>query len=67
MYVFFSCQVYVLIKTLINFKSIILLTFFAPFVAFQFPASILVRKIGPRYFLASIVFAWGIVVLVRIR
>ncbi|KAH8662407.1 major facilitator superfamily protein [Xylariales sp. PMI_506] len=43
--------------------SIILLVFFAPYVAFQFPASILVRKIGPRIFLSSIVLGWGAVMI----
>ncbi|KAH8894801.1 MFS general substrate transporter [Thozetella sp. PMI_491] len=46
-----------------NRYSIILLVFFAPFVAFQFPASILVRKIGPRLFLSGIVLSWGIVMI----
>ncbi|KAJ4244604.1 hypothetical protein NW762_014460 [Fusarium torreyae] len=43
--------------------SIVLLVFFAPYVALQLPASILVRKIGPRLFLSSIVFCWGIVMM----
>ncbi|CAK7226478.1 hypothetical protein SEUCBS140593_006253 [Sporothrix eucalyptigena] len=46
-----------------NRYSIILLVFFAPYVAFQFPASVLVRKVGPRMFLSSIVLCWGIVMI----
>ncbi|CAK7211627.1 hypothetical protein SCUCBS95973_001179 [Sporothrix curviconia] len=46
-----------------NRYSIILLVFFAPYVAFQFPASVLVRKVGPRMFLSSIVLCWGVVML----
>lgn len=45
-------------------QSIILLVFFAPYVALQFPASILVRKLGPRLFLSTIVLIWGIVMMV---
>ncbi|CAK7213006.1 hypothetical protein SBRCBS47491_001656 [Sporothrix bragantina] len=46
-----------------NRYSIVLLTFFAPYVAFQFPASVLVRKVGPRMFLSSIVLCWGAVMI----
>ncbi|KAJ5263714.1 hypothetical protein N7478_011319 [Penicillium angulare] len=43
--------------------SIVLLVFFAPYVVLQFPASIAVRNIGPRIFLSTIVFLWGIVMI----
>ncbi|KAJ5654769.1 hypothetical protein N7490_001772 [Penicillium lividum] len=43
--------------------SIVLLVFFAPYVVLQFPASIAVRKVGPRLFLSTIVFLWGIVMI----
>lgn len=47
-----------------NRYSIVLLTFFAPYVAFQFPAAVLVRKVGPRLFLSSIVLCWGATMIV---
>ncbi|KAM3417006.1 hypothetical protein BST61_g8589 [Cercospora zeina] len=34
--------------------------FFAPYVLFQFPSTILLRKLGPRRFLASISLLWGL-------
>lgn len=43
--------------------SICLLVFFGPYVALQFPASAVIRKIGPRIFLSSIVLFWGIVMM----
>ncbi|KAF3010319.1 hypothetical protein E8E14_006752 [Neopestalotiopsis sp. 37M] len=46
-----------------NRYSIILIVFFAPYVIAQYPASILVRKIGPRIFLSSITLLWGIIML----
>ncbi|KAJ3544452.1 hypothetical protein NM208_g3042 [Fusarium decemcellulare] len=46
-----------------NRYSIVLLVFFAPYVALQLPASILIRKVGPRLFLSGIVFSWGIVMM----
>lgn len=45
-------------------QSITLIVFFAPYVIAQYPASILVRKIGPRIFLSSITLTWGIVMMV---
>ncbi|KAL9047073.1 MAG: hypothetical protein Q9214_000265 [Letrouitia sp. 1 TL-2023] len=39
--------------------SIIVLLFFVPYVIFQPPATVLVRKIGPRPFLATITVGWG--------
>ncbi|KAL3488014.1 major facilitator superfamily domain-containing protein [Aspergillus germanicus] len=46
-----------------NRYSITLLVFFAPYVVFEFPAAIAVRKIGPRKFLSSIVLLWGIIMM----
>ncbi|PSR82402.1 phthalate transporter [Coniella lustricola] len=43
--------------------SLAILVFFIPYVLLQFPAAILVRKVGPRIFLSSIVVAWGIVMM----
>jgi len=47
---------------LIDFRySTIALVFFVTYVICQPPATILCRKIGPRYFLATITLFWGIV------
>jgi sugar phosphate permease len=47
---------------LIGFRySTIALVFFVTYVLCQPPATILCRKIGPRYFLATITLMWGIV------
>ncbi|KAJ5168103.1 phthalate transporter [Penicillium canariense] len=43
--------------------SLIVLIFFVPYVLFQLPSSIIVRKLGPRQFLAGITFLWGVVML----
>lgn len=45
--------------------SIIVLVFFIPYVLFQPPATLVMRKLGPRIFLTTIVVAWGAVVTVR--
>ncbi|KAH8807841.1 retrograde regulation protein 2 [Xylogone sp. PMI_703] len=39
--------------------NIITLIFFIPYVLFQPPATVLLRKVGPRVFLSSIVVFWG--------
>lgn len=39
--------------------SLITCIFFIPYVLFQPPATVILRKIGPRIFIASICFAWG--------
>lgn len=59
---FLSCII--LVASPLTVQSIILLTFFAPYVAFQFPAAVLVRKVGPRLFLSSIVLCWGATMIV---
>ncbi|VUC22931.1 unnamed protein product [Clonostachys rosea] len=40
-------------------KSLIALVFFISYTLFQSPATILCRKLGPRYFLPGISLAWG--------
>jgi MFS family permease len=42
-----------------NRYNIITLLFFIPYVLFQPPATVLMRKIGPRIFLTTIVVLWG--------
>lgn len=39
--------------------SIIVLIFFIPYVIFQPPATVVLRKIGPKYFLSAITILWG--------
>jgi MFS family permease len=43
--------------------SIVALVFFITYVILQPPATIMMRFIGPRIFLSSIVFLWGLVML----
>lgn len=43
--------------------SVVTLVFFITYTVLQPPATVLCRKIGPRVFLSSITFAWGIVML----
>ncbi|KAJ5623953.1 hypothetical protein N7510_000262 [Penicillium lagena] len=43
--------------------SLIVLMFFVTYVIFQPPATVLIRKIGPPYFLSAIIFSWGILML----
>ncbi|OBT46270.1 hypothetical protein VE00_02324 [Pseudogymnoascus sp. WSF 3629] len=46
-------------KTGIDRYSVITLIFFIPYVICQPPATVIMRKIGPRIFLASITILWG--------
>ncbi|KKK26403.1 phthalate transporter [Aspergillus rambellii] len=39
--------------------SIVVLLFFVPYVIFQPPMTVITRKIGPTFFLGSIVISWG--------
>jgi MFS family permease len=39
--------------------SLIVLIFFIPYVLFQPPATVVLRKIGPRKFLSAITLLWG--------
>lgn len=47
-----------------NGYSITSLVFFITYTIFQIPATVIIRKIGPRIFLSSIVLLWGAVMLV---
>lgn len=42
-----------------NRYSIVTLIFFIPYVLFQPPATVIMRKIGPRIFLSAITMVWG--------
>lgn len=44
-------------------QSIISLVFFITYTLCQPPATILCRKIGPRVFLGTITFLWGVVMI----
>ncbi|KAJ6126798.1 phthalate transporter [Penicillium sp. IBT 18751x] len=43
--------------------SLVVLIFFVPYVLFQLPSSIIVRKLGPKAFLGGITFLWGVVMM----
>ncbi|KAB8237252.1 hypothetical protein ETB97_001042 [Aspergillus alliaceus] len=43
--------------------SIIVLIFFVPYVIFQPPMTVITRKVGPTYFLGSIVILWGAILV----
>ena len=43
--------------------SIVSMIFFVPYVVFQFPSNIVIRKIGAMWWLPSIVMAWGVVMI----
>ncbi len=49
-----------------NAYTIVSLVFFFPYAIFQPPATVLIRSIGPRVFLASIILGWGAVMIVSI-
>lgn len=44
--------------------GVITLIFFIPYVICQPPATVIMRKIGPRIFLAAITFLWGGIMIV---
>jgi len=44
--------------------SLIVLVFFIPYVLFQPPATVVLRKVGPRYFLSAITVFWGACMIV---
>ncbi|KAL4939422.1 hypothetical protein BDV06DRAFT_225021 [Aspergillus oleicola] len=46
-----------------NGYSITSLVFFITYTIFQIPATVIIRKVGPRIFLSSIVFFWGAVMI----
>jgi hypothetical protein len=45
-------------------KTLIVLTFFVPYVIFQPPMTVITRKLGPSYFLSTIIVSWGVVMIV---
>lgn len=45
--------------------SLIVLIFFIPYVLFQPPATVALRKVGPRRFLPAITILWGACMIVR--
>ncbi|CAO2657903.1 Nn.00g071630.m01.CDS01 [Neocucurbitaria sp. VM-36] len=47
----------------ISHYSIVTIVFFATYVVFQPPATVIVRYLGPRNFLSAIVVAWGAVMI----
>jgi MFS family permease len=49
---------------LINYRySTITLVFFVTYIIFQFPATIVIKKLGPKPFLSSITLLWGAVMI----
>lgn len=48
-----------------SLQSIVALVFFITYTFLQPPATLLTRKFGPRLFLSSICFAWGVVMVGR--
>lgn len=45
-------------------QSLMVLIFFAPYIAFQLPGAIIVKKLGPRWTLPTMTMAWGVLVIV---
>lgn len=52
------------LKLIGNRYTIIALIFFIPYVIFQPPATVVLRKVGPRNFLAAITVLWGACMIV---
>ena len=48
-----------------NAYSISSLVFFITYTVFQIPATAIIRKVGPRLFISTIVLLWGAVMIVR--
>ncbi|KAJ5691943.1 hypothetical protein N7462_001366 [Penicillium macrosclerotiorum] len=46
-----------------NRYSIVVLMFFVPYIIFQPPMTILIRKIGPTIFLGTIVMTWAVIMI----
>lgn len=53
-----------LANSLLTLQSLVVLIFFIPYVLFQLPSSIIVRRLGPKAFLGGITFLWGVVMMV---
>lgn len=47
----------------VNRYGVVTLVFFTTYIAFQPPATVICRKLGPRNFLSFIVVAWGAVMI----
>lgn len=45
-------------------QSIVVLMFFVPYVIFQPPMTIIIRKVGPTLFLGTIVITWAVIMIV---
>lgn len=41
--------------------------FFITYVVFQPPATVLIRKMGPSYFLSLMILCWGALMMVSLR
>lgn len=39
--------------------------FFVPYIIFQPPMTVIIRKVGPTYFLGSIIVCWAGIMIVR--
>lgn len=46
-----------------NRYSILTMMFFVPYILFEFPANLIMRKFGPAKWLGAIGFSWGVVTL----
>ncbi|KAJ5152735.1 uncharacterized protein N7482_009213 [Penicillium canariense] len=46
-----------------NRYSIVVLMFFVPYVLFQPPMTVLIRKIGPTIFLSTIIMTWAVIMI----
>ena len=44
-----------------NGYSVTSLVFFITYTIFQIPATVIIRKLGPRIFLSAIVVLWGVI------
>jgi len=53
------------LKLIGNRYSLIVLIFFIPYVLFQPPATVVLRKIRPRRFLTAMTLLWGGCMIVR--
>jgi hypothetical protein len=41
----------------------VVLIFFVPYIIFEFPAPVVIRKLGPRYFISFMTFTWGVILI----
>lgn len=46
-------------------QSVMILVFFIPYVVFQPPMTVIIRKVGPTLFLGTLVISWGAILVVR--